>query len=76
MLFSLADGEDYTYTYATDGLDDGDSYECNSVPIISDSRDEEEECFIVSISTSSAYSGLRIHPEIALVCIIDDDREL
>ena len=76
MLWSLADGEDYTYTYATDGIDDGDSYECNSVPIISDSADEEEECFIVSISTSSTYPGLQLHPDIAIVCINDDDREL
>jgi hypothetical protein len=67
------DGEDYTYTYATDSLDDGDLNECNSIPIISDDIDEAEECFIVSISTSSTYSGLRLHPDVAIVCINDDD---
>ena len=72
----LTDGEDYTYTYATDYFNDGDSHECNSVPIISDGIDEEEECFIVSISTSATYAGLRIHPEAAIVCINDDDCEL
>ena len=75
LLCSLADGEDYTYTYATDSLDDGDSYECNSIPVISDSLDEAEECFIVSISTSSTYPGLSLHPDVAIVCINDDDRE-
>ena len=75
LVFCFADGNDYTYTYASDSFDDGDSSDCNSVPILSDSIDEEEECFTVSLSTTSSYSGLTINPRIATVCIIDDDRE-
>ena len=75
FVFCFPDGDDYTYTYASDSFDDGDSSDCNSVPILSDSIDEEEECFTVSLSTTSSYSGLTINPRIATVCIIDDDRE-
>ena len=75
FVFCFADGDDYTYTYASDSFDDGDSSDCNSVSILSDSIDEEEECFTVSLSTTSSYSGLTINPRIATVCIIDDDRE-
>ena len=72
----LADGKDYTYTYETDTLDDRDSSECNSVPIISDNIVEEEECFVVSLSSTSTFAGLTLNPEIAIVCINDDDGEL
>ena len=68
-------GEDYTYTSSSDTLDDSDSDHCVSVPILSDSIDEEEECFTVSLS-SSFYSGLLLFPRIATVCIEDDDRKL
>ena len=71
----FADGDDYTYTYTSDSLDDNDSSDCSSVPIISDSIDEEEECFTVSLSTTTSLSGLTIHPRIGTVCINDDDRE-
>ena len=63
-----ADGEDYTYKYGSDSFDDSDS----SVPILSDSIDEEEECFTVSLSSSS-FPGLTLDPQIATVCIEDDD---
>ena len=73
---NLADGKDYTYTYGTDVLDDDDSSECNSVPIISDNIVEEEECFTVNLFSTSTYPGLALNPEVAIVCIRDDDGEL
>ena len=75
VLRLFADGKDYTYTYGSDSLDDSDSADCNSVSITSDSIDEEEECFTVSLSTTSSLAGLTLNPKIATVCIIDDDRE-
>ena len=72
----FADNEDYTYTYGSDTLDDSDSTDCNSVSITSDSIDEEEECFTISLYTTTSLAGLTLNPNIATVCIIDDDREL
>ena len=69
------EGEDYTYTYTSNTLDDSDSSDCSAVPILSDSIDEEEECFTVSLSSTSYLAGLTINPRIGTVCINDDDRE-
>ena len=74
-LTFFADGNDYTYTYTSDTIDDSYSSDCSTVPILSDSIDEEEECFTVSLSTTTSLSGLTIHPQIGTVCINDDDRE-
>ena len=49
---------------------------CSSVPITSDTIDEEEENFIVRLSTTSTFAGLILNPEVAIVHIIDNDREL
>ncbi|CAI8052154.1 Sodium/calcium exchanger 2 [Geodia barretti] len=69
--------EDYTYSSSSDTLDDNDSSDCDSIPILTDTLDEEEECFTVSLSTTTTYlSGLTISPHIGTVCITDDDREL
>ena len=64
---------DYTDIYRTDSLDDSDRDECVSVSILSDSEDEEEECFTVSLSSSTYLAGLTLNPRIGTVCIIDDD---
>ena len=72
-MFFTTEGDDYTYTYRSDSLDDSDSSECVSVPILSDSLDEEEECFTVSLSTVTTLSGLTISPRIGTICITDDD---
>ena len=45
------------------------------MPILSDSIDEDEECFTVSLSTTSSLTGLTINPRIGTICINDDDRE-
>ncbi|CAI8052156.1 hypothetical protein GBAR_LOCUS28548, partial [Geodia barretti] len=70
------EGEDYTYSYSSDSLDDNDSSDCDSIPILTDTLDEEEECFTVSLSTSSYYNGLTINPHIGTICINDDDPTL
>ena len=69
------EGEDYTYSYLSDSLDDNDNSECDSIPILSDNVDEEEECFTVSLSTSSSYNGITINPRIGTICINDEDRK-
>ena len=75
-MLHFSEDEDYTYTYETDSFHDTDSSDCNLVPILSDSIDEEEECFTVSLSTSSSsIAGLTLNPRIGTVCIIDDDGE-
>jgi len=63
---------DYTSRTGNFYIDDGTSSQCYSISIVSDSVDEEEECFIVSISTSSSR-GLTVNPRAATVCINDDD---
>ena len=75
-LVTITEDEDYTYSSSTDALDDNDSSDCDSIPILSDTVDEEEECFTVSLSISTSYSGLTISPRIGTICITDDDREL
>jgi hypothetical protein len=67
------DGEDYTYTYRNDVISDSDSSDCITIPIISDSTDEEEECFTASLSTTTSLQGLVLNPQIATVCIVDED---
>ena len=62
--------------YRSDAITDTDSSDCIRVPILSDSIDEEEECFTVTLTTSTSLPGLTLKPEISTVCIIDDDREL
>ena len=66
------EGEDYTSTTSSDRFDDRDWSECVNIPITSDSLDEEEECFGVSLSASS-YPGLTLSPDIGTICINDDD---
>ena len=66
------EGEDYTSTTSSDRFDDTDWSECVNIPITSDSLDEEEECFGVSLSASS-YAGLTLSPDIGTICINDDD---
>ena len=66
------EGEDYTSTTSSDTFDDTDPSECVTIPIISDSLDEEEECFGVSLSASS-YPGLTLSPDIGTICINDED---
>ena len=73
MLILFAEDVDYTDTYRTDGFDNSDMDECVSVPILSDSLDEEEECFTVSLSATTYLAGLTLNPSIGTVCIIDDD---
>ena len=63
---------DYTSRTGSFYIDDGTSSQCYSISIVSDSVDEEEECFVVSISTSSSR-GLKVNPQVATVCINDDD---
>lgn len=67
-------GDDYTYSSSTDSLNDADTYNCVTIPILSDSIDEQEECFTVSVSASS-YPGLTLNPQIGTVCIYDEDRK-
>ena len=69
------DYEDYTYTSRSYALDDNYQSKCVSVPILSDSIDEDEECFTVSLSARYSLSGLTVNPRIGTVCINDDDRE-
>ena len=69
------EGEDYTSATSSDRFDDSDWSECVNIPITSDSLDEEEECFAVSLSASS-YPGLTLSPDIGTICITDDDRRL
>ena len=77
MQHSFSEDEDYTYSSSSDVLDDNDSSDCDSIPILTDTLDEEEECFTVSLSTTTTFlSGLTISPHIGTVCITDDDREL
>ena len=66
----------YTDIYRTDALDDTDRDECVSVSILSDSEDEEEECFTVSLGSITYLAGLTLNPRIGTVCIIDDDGKL
>ena len=66
--------DDYTARTSTFYIDDDTSSQCYSIFIASDSVDEEEECFTISISISSSYSGLTVSPRLATVCINDDDR--
>ena len=66
--------DDYTSRTYNFYISDGTSFRCYSIPVVSDSVDEEEECFIVSISISSSR-GLTVHPQTATVCINDDDRK-
>ena len=65
-------GEDYTATTSSNRFDDTDWSECVTIPITSDSLDEEEECFGVSLSASS-YPGLTLSPDIGTICINDKD---
>ena len=74
LNYIIIDGGDYSYSYSSDSLDDGDSSNCVAIPILSDSIDEEEECFTVSLSSSS-YAGLTLNPEIGTVCINDENSE-
>ena len=70
------ESDDYSYSSQSDSLDDNDSSDCDSISILTDTIDEEEECFTVSLSSSSSYSGLTISPRIGTICITDDDRKL
>ena len=72
-MVTFSDAEDYEHTYMRDIFNDRDTFDCNTVPIISDSIDEEEECFTVSLSTTTSLAGLTLNPQIATVCINDDD---
>ena len=72
MHAMFTEGVDYTDVYRTDSFYDSDTSECVSVPILSDTLDEEEECFTVSLS-SSTLTGLTLNPKIGTICIIDDD---
>jgi hypothetical protein len=72
----FADGNDYTYTHTTGIINDSNSSVCSTVSIISDAIDEEKEYFIAILSTTSTFVGLILNPEVAIVHIIDDDREL
>jgi len=64
---------DYTSRTGNFYIDDGTSSQCYSISIISDSVDEKEECFTVSISISYSRSGLTVNPQTATICINDDD---
>ena len=76
VISDTADGNDYTYTY-TMGIIDGSKFSvCSTVPIIPDIIDEDVEYFIVILSTTSTFAGLTLNPKVAVVRIIDDDREL
>ena len=68
--------DDYTEKSGSFDITDTAMMQCVSIPITSDSVDEpEEKCFTFTITSVSSVPGLTLSPNVATVCISDEERE-